>query len=60
MIYFACSRCRKPFAARDEIAGRRFHCPRCKGLITAPVPPEFTLLRPPSLSLSRPPVKQRL
>jgi hypothetical protein len=47
MIYFACTRCRKPFAARDELAGKSFQCPKCKCLIKAPVPPEFTLLRSP-------------
>lgn len=44
MIFFACPTCRKPFAAKDELAGKLFPCPGCKAVIKAPVPPTFTPL----------------
>jgi hypothetical protein len=46
MLFFACPSCKKPFGAKDEIAGRTFNCPACKQPITAPVPPDFPLLTP--------------
>ncbi len=37
-ITLICSQCQKPFAARDESAGRKVRCPACGAILAVPAP----------------------
>jgi hypothetical protein len=50
MIAFKCSGCGRGLKVADELAGRRFHCPRCKLVNGAPAAPSGVVSPKPPLT----------